>query len=356
MLGPRSRVRCALVALGLLVGLSACTPSMGKDPATWSNRDLAAQLVVAGVQQSGLATANTWARQNLGGIVLHGQPPADLGKDLRSLRAASGDGVPMLVTSDEEGGRVQRLASIIYPLPSARWMGANWSPATIQETARQYGLRMKALGVDTNLAPVADLAIPGYYIASLERGFSDDPTVVAAAVKAWNAGMEAAGVLSVVKHWPGHGQASNTHVGAATTPPLSVLASRDMVPFDAAFAAGAPAVMVGHLDVPGLTDGVPATLSPAAYRYLRGKAGPNTLVMTDSMSMAAVTSVLGQSAPTAAVQALRAGADVVLTDEADPFLTVTAIQRALDAGTYPRARAIASVQRMIAAKRLVGHG
>lgn len=78
--------------------------------------------------------------------------------------------------------------------------------------------------------------------------------------------------------------------------------------------------------------------------------------MTDSMTMDAVTRMRNQSAAAAAVQALQAGADVVLTDERNPFVTVSAIQRALDAGTYPRDRAIASAKRMIAAKRLVGHG
>jgi len=119
-------------------------------------------------------------------------------------------------------------------------------------------------------------------------------------------------------------------------------------------AAGAPAVMVGHLDVPGLTGGLPATLSPAAYSYLRRVAGPNKLIMTDSVTMGAVTTAIGESSPAAAVRALQAGADVIVTDDADPMLEVAAITHALDTGAYSRTASIAAVRRMLAAKRLVG--
>ena len=194
---------------------------------------------------------------------------------------------------------------------------------------------MKALHVDVDLAPVADLGIPGYYMASLDRAFSADPAVVARDAKAWAAGMLSAGVLPVVKHWPGHGQARDSHTGAATTPALGVLAGRDLVPFTAAFAARVPAVMVGHLTVPGLTEpGRPATLSPAAYRYLRGRAG-QTLIMTDSMGMGAVTGALGLTEASAALRALQAGADVVLVDGNDPMSVVSVVSHAIDTRCLP---------------------
>lgn len=347
------RALASAAAVGVLGGtIASCGPSMSTDPATWSNHDLAAQQVLAGVDMSRLSVATSWARAGIGGIILFGTPPATLGQQLVAVRAAGT--VPPMIASDEEGGLVQRLTRVIYPLPSAVTMGRVDSPAQIQAVAAAYGRRMKALHVDVDLAPVADLAIPGYYMASLGRAFSGSPAAVSADVIAWNAGMRSAGVLPVIKHWPGHGQAANSHLGAATTPPLSTLAIRDMLPFRNALAAGAPAVMVGHLDVPGLTGGLPATLSSAAYRYLRGVAGPNKLIMTDSVTMGAVTSALGETSATAAVRALQAGADAIVTDDADPMQEVGAIARALDTGTYSHAAAVAAVRRMIAAKRLVG--
>ena len=162
-------------------------------------------------------------------------------------------------------------------------------------------------------------------------------------------------MLPVVKHWPGHGQASNTHTGAARVPALSVLERRDLRAFETAFDAGAPAVMVGHLTVPGLTEpGLPASLSPAAYRYLRAQAGPDTLVLTDSMSMGASTAAVGLDTATACVRALQAGADMVVFNTGDPIPVVSAIAAAIDAGTYPRADAVAAAGRILAAKRLVG--
>jgi len=351
---PRLLTSSALTAVAgvLATTLSACAPTMASDPATWSNHDLAAQQVLAGVDMSRLPAATAWARAGIGGVIMFGTPPLDLGQQLAAVRAAGS--VPPLIASDEEGGLVQRLTRVIYPLPSAATMGQYDSPAQIQSIAAAYGRRMKALHVDVDLAPVADLAIPGYYMASLGRALSATPSVVSADVIAWDAGMRSAGVLPVIKHWPGHGQASNTHVGAATTPPLSTLQVRDMIPFANALAAGAPAVMVGHLDVPGLTGGLPATLSPAAYSYLRRVAGPNKLIMTDSVTMGAVTTALGESSPAAAVRALQAGADVIVTDDADPMLEVAAITHALDTGACSRTASIAAVRRMLAAKRLVG--
>jgi len=112
--------------------------------------------------------------------------------------------------------------------------------------------------------------------------------------------------------------------------------------------------MVGHLTVPGLTEpGRPATLSPAAYRYLRARAG-QTLIMTDSMGMGAVTGTLGLTEATASLRALQAGADVVLVSN-NPMSIVSVVQHAIDTGTYPRAAAVGAANRMLAFKRRVNH-
>lgn len=92
-------------------------------------------------------------------------------------------------------------------------------------------------------------------------------------MNAWNDGLAAAGVLGVIKHWPGHGEASDTHKGASSIPAWYVLQGRDLVPFKAAFAHGVDVVMVGHLRVPGLTEAsLPASESPTAIRALRAPA------------------------------------------------------------------------------------
>ena len=320
------------------------------DPTGWTDRQLAAQLVLAGYDMSRTDDALPWVREGLGGVVLFGRPPADLAARLARLRAA-GTVVP-LVSSDEEGGRVQRLRSVLGALPSAEAMGRTRTPAQVRSLAASYGAGMARLGVDMDLAPVTDLSIPGYYIEQTDRAFSRDPGAVGAYAGAWQAGMRAARVAPVAKHWPGHGEAANTHDRAATTPPLSTLERRDLLPFADLLRAGVPAVMVGHLQVPGLTEGgVPATLSPSAYRYLRARAGAR-LLMTDSLSMGAISIGMRLTPAQAAVRALAAGADVVLIDPGPgPGSVIDAVAGAIARGSYRRAAAVASVRRVLAVKR-----
>ena len=157
---------------------------------------------------------------------------------------------------------------------------------------------------------------------------------------AWVEGLTASRVLATVKHWPGHGWASDTHSGAARVPSLSVLRRDDMVPFEQAFDAGVPLVMVGHLRSKGLTgDETPASLSRSALTYLRGRTGDKTVIITDSLSMAATTKALGIKLPAAAVRALKAGADLALFASGDPDPVIDAVTAAIRSGRLPRAQA-----------------
>jgi beta-N-acetylhexosaminidase len=325
------------------------------DPATWSSRQLAAQLVFSCVQSNDLGTAVAQAQSGIGGIVVMGRPTdgAALTGALDAVRTAAADGISPMVASDEEGGRVQRLKGLLGPLPSAAEMGA-WSDEQIEQTAHSYGAGMRGLGVQMALSPVADLAIPGFHPADTGRAFSADPHRVAGAAVAWSRGLERAGVLSAVKHWPGHGQAVDSHYAAPSVPPLAALEGRDLLPFDAVLGAGADVVMVGHLRSDGLTEpGLPATLSPNALRVLRERAGPATVLLTDSVSMGASSSEIGLLPADAALRSLQAGADWAMSC-VDPFAAVDAVQAALDAGHLAREGAVASARRILAVKQPLG--
>lgn len=337
----------AVLGAGLAGPSQAAGPT--GDPAGWTDRQLALRLVMAGYDMNRTDAALPWVRDGLGGVLLFGRAPADLGGRLSRLRSA-GVGAP-LVASDEEGGQVQRLAALLPRLPSAATLARTRTPAQARSLAVSYGRQMRDLGVDASLAPVADLAIAGQYIAGTDRAYSADPGTVAAYAGAWQEGLREAGVVPVAKHWPGHGEAANTHGRPAPTPPLSTLEGRDLLPFTALLQSGVPAVMVGHLNVPGLTEqGTPATLSPRAYGYLRERAGTDRLLLTDSVSMGAVTTGLGLTPAQAAVRALRAGADMVLVDTG-PGPLVDAISRALADGSYARTAAVASARRVLAVRQ-----
>lgn len=354
MLPPLPAAAAGLLAAVLAAPAApAASPTTydGPDPASWGNRRLAAQLTFSCVDMADLRTARRHAAAGIGGITLLGsRPPADFRRKLAAVRRAAPSRVRPFVASDEEGGTVQRLRRAIYPLPSAETMGG-WSPRRVRRTAHDYAARMRRLGVRMDLGPVADLAVRGSYMDSLGRAFSADPPEVTRRARAWRLGMGEAGVVTVVKHWPGHGSARNSHTGPARVAPLLRLQRRDLVPFDRELAAGAPVVMVGHLLSDGLTRrGVPTSLSPRALRYLRGSAGPDTVIVTDSLAMAAASSSLGISPARAAVRALQAGADWAMPCDAAPLRAVAAVRRAIRAGAIPRAQAVRSARRILELK------
>lgn len=291
------------------------------------------------------------SRLGIGGIVLLGaNPPYDLGRRLRSVQRAAPEGHSTVIASDEEGGAVQRLAALIRPLPSAKTMGS-WPDRRIQRTAASYAADMKALGVGMGLAPVADLGVPGSYIDTLGRAFSSDPGRVGRAVNAWSDGLRSAGVIPVAKHWPGHGHAADTHQQAARVPSYSTLRGADLLPFgdylDHGRSAGPTAVMVAHVQSAGLTRrGEPATQSQRALRVLREQAGPDAVIITDSLSMAAASSARGLSEPAAVVAALRAGADWAMVCTSRTGAAVAAVARALRSGELSRPALEASYRRI----------
>jgi beta-N-acetylhexosaminidase len=263
-----------------------------------------------------VAGATAEVSAGAGGVLFLGNaaPPSDLASQLRRLTSHS-SGVRPLVMADEEGGGVQRLAGLVGELPWARSMAETMTAAQTRALARARGRQMLAAGVTTDLAPVLDVdgrPGPSSSNADGDRSFSADASVAAAYGTAFMSGLRSAGVLPVVKHFPGLGGAQrNTDVGPAATRPLAQLRARDLVPFRAAIAEGAPAVMTSNASVPGLTP-LPASLSPAVIGgLLRDQLGFRGLVITDSLSAGAVTAVTSSLAD-ATVRSLAAGADLVL--------------------------------------------
>jgi beta-N-acetylhexosaminidase len=279
----------------------------------WTVARRAAQLVVAPVLNFNSAVMNAASAAGAGGILFLGPaaPPPDLAAEL----APTSPGLGLLAMADQEGGGVQRLGPPVPSMPWPRVMAETMTAAEVQSLATSVGRSMRQLGVDVNLAPVLDLdAGPGPSQADPDglRSFSAVPATAAMYGVAFMHGMQAAGIVPVVKHFPGLGGASgNTDYGPATTRPLAELQTSGLIPFQAAIAAGAPAVMVANAAVPGLTT-LPASLSAAVINgLLRHDLGFNGLVLTDSLSAGAI-SQSGYQLPQAAVAAVAAGADMIL--------------------------------------------
>lgn len=324
------------------------------NPETWTNRQLATQTLFFCSTINNLRALIPAVQGGIGGVVfLGGETPSDLADSIAALSAAAGAGVPPMISSDEEGGQVQRLDEAIYELPSAKTMG-EWTTVKLHDTAADYATRMRQLGLHMTFAPVADLAIPGTFMDEGRRAFSADPVETSRAVTAWAGGLRDGGVIPVVKHWPGHGHAVDTHLGPATIPAIGQLEKADLLPFDNAISQGFTAVMVGHLAVPGLTQaGQPASASYMALYRLRQQIGPSGLIVTDSLSMGAATAAQGGNIPATVVRALWAGADVALTCT-NPGGIEDAVTAAVDSGKISRADMIEKVTRILHYKRLAG--
>ena len=308
-----------------------------------------------------MLAAQPLVADGVGGIILFGSdaPPA-LPANLAMLQRSAAGGLPLLIMTDEEGAEVQRMANLVGSLPWPRTMAATMTVAQVRALAEQVGRRMRAAGVTTDLAPVLDLSDgPGPDAADADgpRSFSIHASIATAYGLAFAEGLQEGGVIPVVKHFPGLCEASyNTDFGPAFDPPLPVLKAGSLRPFEAAIAAGLPAVMVGNVSIPGLTGTLPAALStPAITGLLRHQLGFRGLVLTDSLSALAVEDAV-YSVPQAAARAIEAGADMVLFNSPDPEVTVNDViastASAVTSGRLSTARLDEAVQHVLKAKNV----
>lgn len=319
-----------------------------------STRDKLAQLLMVGVTGADDARAVA-AQQHVGGIMIGSWTDMSmLGATLQDL-AASTTPLPLSVSVDEEGGRVSRLAGIIGSQPSARQLAQTQTPDQVYAIAQQRGAAMRGLGITIDFAPVADVSDQAADTVIGDRSFGADPAVVTEYAGAYARGLRDGGVMPVFKHFPGHGHASgDSHTGGVVTPDLASLEANDLVPYKTLVTTPGAAVMVGHMQVPGLTGSDPSSLSPAAYGLLRsgsyGAPGFGGLVFTDDLSgMGAISQNYG--VPAAVLKALQAGADVALwitTDEVPA--TLDRLEKAVANGELDMGRVDASVLRVAAAK------
>ena len=335
--------------------IPAAAPALCGDPVTLPLRDKLAQLLMVGVTDAADARAVV-DTHHVGGIFIGSWTDLSMLSDgsLTDIAAKAGP-LPLAVSVDEEGGRVERLSSLIGSQPSARVLAQTHTPDEVYQIALTRGQAMRNLGITIDFAPVVDVTADADDTVIGDRSFGADPAVVTEFAGAYARGLRDAGLLPVLKHFPGHGHGSgDSHTGGVVTPPLADLQAQDLVPYRTLTTQGPVAVMVGHLQVPGLTGNDPASLSPAAYNLLRsgGYGGPGFggLVFTDDLSsMAAISDRYGVAA--AVLKALQAGTDVALwvtTTEVPAVLD--RLEQAVNAGELAPQRVDDAVRAVAAAK------
>jgi len=223
--------------------------------------------------------------------------------------------VPLSISTDQEQGVVTRVGPPATQFPGSMALGAGRSAADARTAAGITGQELKAVGINTNFAPVADVNVNALNPVIGTRSFSSDPALAAEMVGAQVTGYQQdGGISSAAKHFPGHGDtATDSHVAfPVITHTREEWASTDAPPFKTAIAKGIDMIMTAHLAFPALDDsGDPATLSkPIMTGVLREELGFDGVIITDSLGMQGVRDRYGDAE--VAVRALEAGVDQLL--------------------------------------------
>jgi beta-N-acetylhexosaminidase len=286
-------------------------------------------------------TAPPWVlkalSRGLAGVTLFG---GNVVGDTAALTAALRAAAPTepVIAIDEEGGDVTRVGYASgSPYPGNAALGAVDDVALTRSVYAAIGADLVRLGINTDLAPCADVLADDGGTAVGTRSFGPDPSLVARHTAAAVSGLQSSGVAACAKHFPGHGSTGDDshHSLPTILGTLAEVRARDLPPFVAAIAAGSVAIMPGHLRVPELTGAQPASLSPAAVTgLLRGELGFAGVVISDALEMKAASAVLG--IPEAAALAVIAGVDLLClgrdTDEAMYHAVRAAIADAVRSG------------------------
>lgn len=260
--------------------------------------------------------------------------------------------VPLTIAIDQEQGVVTRIGPPATQFPGSMALGAGRSADDARTAAAITGAELRAMGVTTNFAPVADTNVNPLNPVIGTRSFSSSPQLAADLVAAQVAGYQRDGdVSSSAKHFPGHGDtATDSHVAfPVITHTRAQWEEIDAPPFRAAIAAGIDMVMTAHLAFPALDDsGDPATLSrPILTGLLREELGFEGVIVTDSLEMQGVRELYGDAE--VAVRALSAGADQLLMTPA-PDAAFGAVVDAVGSGRISRADLDAKVRRVLLLK------
>lgn len=301
--------------------------------------------------------AEKCAQYALGGYILFGRDfenktPEEAKAGIAACQSAST--VPMIIATDEEGGTVNRVSrykqyrSNPFHSPSELYAEGGLD-FIINDTAEKCRLLL-SLGVNVNMAPVCDITTdPQAFMYNRSLRQDAETTSLYASVVASTCKSE--GMGCVLKHFPGYGNAADTHTGGALDQrDLEEFYQNDFLPFKAGIDSGAGAVLVCHNTVTAMDSQNPASLSPEVHRILREELGFDGVIVTDDLYMEAITGIL--TPQQAAVSAVLAGNDLICCTEFE--LQVPAVIEAVSNGTISESRIDESVMRILLWKMDLG--
>ena len=297
------------------------------------------------------------ATYHLGGYILFGsdfdgQTPERVRDTVSAWQEASP--IPLLIAVDEEGGTVCRVSRVSSfrstPFRSPRDYFAEGGMKAVLAAEVEKAILLKGLGIQVNMGPVCDITTRKdsfMYRRSLGLGPVETAIFVTETVDILNIHQ----VGSVLKHFPGYGNNTDTHTGIARdSRPLEELEDHDLIPFLAGIHAGCGAILVSHAIVEAFDKDAPATLSPAVHQYLREDMGFDGVIVTDDLQMQAITDLY--EVEEAAVLAVLAGNDLLCAS--DYRVQYPAVLEAVQSGRIPMELVDAAVLRILRWKQSLG--
>lgn len=316
---------------------------------TWEEK--VAQMILVAAPKNAAAVQKDY---QFGGYMLFasdfaGETPSSVKNRIKGIQRASK--IPMLIAVDEEGGTVVRVSKykqfLAKPFASPRSVYAAGKWAGIEKDTAEKAVFLKRLGINTNLAPVADVAYKRSDFI-YKRSFSTSAKSTADYIKKVVTVMGEENLVSSLKHFPGYGNNGDTHTKLIHDyRSRASFEKRDLKPFQAGIDAGCDMVMVSHNIVHCFDPKNPASISPKVISLLRDDLGFEGVIVTDSLTMKGVTDYTGSTGESA-VRAVLAGNDLVCTTEYKS--TYRALINALKSKRLSKARVNASVTRILLMK------
>jgi beta-N-acetylhexosaminidase len=343
--------------------ISVLNPTYKKTPVSLNEMNLdekIGQMIFAGLEgtQPNNKMNHLINRYKVGGIIFNGEnlvSPKQTIDYLNQIQLQNaGNPLPIMFGVDQEGGRIAKLPGKLKKLPTNQEIGKINDPSFSYEIGSLLGRQLTAFGLHMDFAPVLDVNSNPNNPVIADRSFGNNPDIVSSLGIQTMKGIQSQRIISVEKHFPGHGDTSvDSHFELpVVNKTRAELEKIELIPFKQAIANGADVVMVGHIMLPKIDPKNPSTMSEKIIQgILRKDLKFNGVVITDDMTMKAIINnfEIGQ----AAVQSVKAGSDIIMVaHDYDKIVTVIkALKAAVESGEISEERIDESVNRILELKK-----
>ncbi|MEC1785562.1 beta-N-acetylhexosaminidase [Schinkia azotoformans] len=320
------------------------------------------QLILAGITGTTMDTntRNLITQYNVGGFIFYKNNlvnPWQAVQLVNQIKAVNATNLPLLLSVDEEGGRITRLPGGLVNLPSNQQIGVVNNQKFSYKVGAILGEELKSFGLNMDFAPVLDINSNPNNPVIGDRSFGDNAKLVSRLGIQTMKGIQSQNIIATIKHFPGHGDTSvDSHLELPiVNKSLKELKELELIPFERAIKKGADVVMVAHILLPQLDPQNPASMSKTVMSdILRNQLDFEGVIITDDMTMRAITDHFDIGR--AAVESVKSGSDIILVGHhyKNVVETISSLKSAVQKGEISEQRINESVARIIALKRKYG--